>query len=89
MYKCPKAECNEPEIVASFWRESKYFVTETLDASGEVEGVKTWKQPEVEGVKTWKEPDYGSVRCSRCSARAEWIDHRQTELFPIAPTLCA
>jgi hypothetical protein len=78
MYKCPKAECNKPEIVSSFWRESKYVVTETLDASGEVEGVKTWKQP-----------DYGSVRCSRCDARAEWIDHRQTELFPIAPTLCA
>lgn len=77
MYKCPKQECNRPEITPSFWRESKYFTTETLDASGEVKGAKTWK----------KQPDYGSVRCSRCDARAEWRDQRQMEMFATEPEM--
>lgn len=30
----------------------------------------------------------GIVKCAECDARAEWIDARQVELFPVEPALC-
>ncbi len=72
MYKCPKQGCENTE---HFWRETIWARMETQDASGKTIGT------------TYDELQQASpARCKECNARAEWIDSRQTELFPISST---
>lgn len=73
MYKCPNG-C----IGTSFTREVIVPSTQQIAPSGEVMALR-------HGRPLTDAP----VRCAECGARAEWIDARQVELFPIAPTLCA
>ena len=73
MYQCPKANCDGGE----FRVEVITYGVELLDASGE-EFATSNGTPE----RT------GHVYCNHCDARAEWVDARQAELFPVQSALC-
>lgn len=73
MYKCPNGCSNE-----AFTRNVPATAVRTISADGTVTDTRY----------VVHNHEAGAVRC-KCGARAEWIDARQVELFPIAPTLCA
>lgn len=75
MYKCPNG-CADYQ--PAFEREDVCSRRQYIDPDGYSGG---------QGMAVIVER--GPVKCGKCGARAEWIDARQVELFPIAPTLTA
>lgn len=77
MYKCPRTDCASDG--STFIQDADAVATVSLSADGRE------LCTEYERIPNGRR---SHVRCE-CGARAEWIDARQVELFPIAPTLCA
>ncbi len=78
MYKCPNPKCTrKPEEPPVFFADITTPGSEILNDAGEV----------IHTTHNHKSTRTSPVLCAKCVARAEWIDARQGELFPIAPTL--